>query len=86
MSEAQREIWTNELIQATNQVGAYLIKIAEGLHKLDPTVWSNLPPRYHLPTEHDTPKGFVTGGLTSRTGAAWLDGTLNEPEYVLNAK
>lgn len=29
---------------------------------------------------------FATGGLTSKTGLAWLDGTTNEPEYVLNAR
>lgn len=27
---------------------------------------------------------FASGGLTSRTGPAWLDGTLSKPEYVLN--
>ena len=31
-------------------------------------------------------KGYTTGGLASRTGLAWLDGTVNEPEYVLNAR
>lgn len=30
--------------------------------------------------------GFATGGLTSATGLAWLDGTVSEPEYVLNAR
>lgn len=29
---------------------------------------------------------FASGGLTSRTGPAWLDGTFSEPEYVLNAR
>lgn len=27
---------------------------------------------------------FASGGLTSKTGPAWLDGTLSKPEYVLN--
>lgn len=27
---------------------------------------------------------FASGGLTSKTGPAWLDGTLSRPEYVLN--
>jgi len=31
-------------------------------------------------------KKYATGGLASETGPAWLDGTLSEPEYVLNAK
>jgi len=30
--------------------------------------------------------GFATGGLTTKTGPAWLDGTPSEPEYVLNAR
>ena len=30
-------------------------------------------------------EGFLTGGLTSKTGLAWLDGTPSKPEYVLNA-
>lgn len=29
---------------------------------------------------------YATGGLASTTGLAWLDGTLSEPEYVLNAR
>ena len=29
---------------------------------------------------------FSTGGLTTKTGLAWLDGTASEPEYVLNAR
>ena len=31
-------------------------------------------------------KGFSTGGLTTKTGPAWLDGTPSRPEYVLNAE
>lgn len=31
-------------------------------------------------------RGYATGGLTSKTGLAWLDGTPSEPEYVLNAR
>ena len=30
--------------------------------------------------------GYATGGLTTKTGLAWLDGTPSEPEYVLNAR
>ena len=29
---------------------------------------------------------FATGGLSTKTGLAWLDGTPSEPEYVLNAR
>ena len=29
---------------------------------------------------------YATGGLNTKTGLAWLDGTPNEPEYVLNAR
>ena len=29
---------------------------------------------------------FASGGLTTKTGLAWLDGTASEPEYVLNAR
>lgn len=29
---------------------------------------------------------YATGGLNTRTGPAWLDGTPSEPEYVLNAR
>ena len=29
---------------------------------------------------------FATGGLSTKTGPAWLDGTPSEPEYVLNAR
>ena len=31
-------------------------------------------------------RGYKTGGLTTKTGPAWLDGTPSEPEYVLNAR
>lgn len=31
-------------------------------------------------------RGYKTGGLTTKTGLAWLDGTTSEPEYVLNAR
>ena len=31
-------------------------------------------------------KIYAKGGLASSTGLAWLDGTPNEPEYVLNAR
>ena len=29
---------------------------------------------------------FATGGLSTKTGLAWLDGSPSEPEYVLNAR
>ena len=29
---------------------------------------------------------YATGGLNTKTGPAWLDGTPSEPEYVLNAR
>ena len=28
---------------------------------------------------------YALGGLNTKTGPAWLDGTLSRPEYVLNA-
>ena len=31
-------------------------------------------------------RGYATGGLNTKTGPAWLDGTPSEPEYVLNAR
>jgi hypothetical protein len=31
-------------------------------------------------------KKYATGGLATSTGPAWLDGTPQEPEYVLNAR
>ena len=31
-------------------------------------------------------KKYKTGGLANSTGFAWLDGTPEEPEYVLNAR
>ena len=31
-------------------------------------------------------KKYATGGLANATGLAWLDGTPDEPEYVLNAR
>jgi peptidoglycan hydrolase-like protein with peptidoglycan-binding domain len=30
-------------------------------------------------------KGYLTGGRADSTGWAWLDGTPERPEYVLNA-
>jgi hypothetical protein len=32
------------------------------------------------------PVKYATGGLSTTTGLAWLDGTAQEPEYVLNAR
>jgi hypothetical protein len=29
---------------------------------------------------------YSTGGINTQTGPAWLDGSLSEPEYVLNAR
>jgi len=29
---------------------------------------------------------YATGGLATKTGLAWLDGTPSAPEYVLNAR
>ena len=31
-------------------------------------------------------KGYATGGINDYTGLAWLDGTPQEPEYILNAE
>ena len=87
MSEQQREVWANELITAANQAGAYLIKIAEGFDDLAQAVWSTLPEHYRPSSDKEgVKKSYATGGLATRTGPAWLDGTVNEPEYVLNAK
>jgi hypothetical protein len=87
MSEQQREVWANDLITAANQAGAYLIKIAEGFDDLAQAVWSTLPEHYRPSSDKEgVKKSYATGGLATKTGPAWLDGTVNEPEYVLNAK
>ena len=77
MSEQQREVWANELINSVNQAGAYIIKMAEGFDNLSEGIWALIP---------ESSKPFATGGLATKTGPAWLDGTVNEPEYVLNAR
>ena len=35
---------------------------------------------------YDLSSKYATGGLNTVTGLAWLDGTPQEPEYVLNAR
>ena len=35
---------------------------------------------------YETIKKHAKGGLNTTTGLAWLDGTPQEPEYVLNAR
>lgn len=82
MSEQQREVWANELITSANQAGAYLLKISEGFDNLSAGIWA-LIPQSSLTTEKYQ---YATGGLASYTGPAWLDGTPQEPEYVLNAR
>ena len=82
MSEQQREVWANELITSANQAGAYLLKISEGFDNLSAGIWA-LIPNSSLTTEKYQ---YATGGLASYTGPAWLDGTPQEPEYVLNAR
>ena len=82
MSEQQREVWSNELITAVNQAGAYIIKMSEGFESLSEGIWALIP-------ESSIPAGerkYATGGLVTSTGHAWLDGTKAEPEYVLNAR
>lgn len=82
MSEQQREVWANELITSANQAGAYLLKISEGFDNLSAGIWA-LIPNSSLTTEKYQ---YATGGLAPYTGPAWLDGTPQEPEYVLNAR
>ena len=82
MSEQQREVWGNELITSANQAGAYLLKISEGLDSLSAGVWAMLPSSSVTSQKLQ----YATGGLNKATGWAWLDGTANEPEYVLNAR
>lgn len=84
MSMAQRESWANELIMSTNQVGAYLLQISEGLDSLSAGIWASLPAHSYTSTKSEG--GYATGGLNTRTGYAMLHGTANEPEYVLNAR
>ena len=38
------------------------------------------------PLKNRTLMAYATGGLNTQTGLAWLDGTPQEPEYVLNAR
>ena len=80
MSEQQREVWANDLILAVNQAGAYLLKISEGFNSLSEGIWAIIP-ESSIPKKH-----YATGGLATSTGPAWLDGTVSEPEYVLNAR
>ena len=82
MSEEQKAVWADELITATNQAGAYLIKISEGLDSISAGVWAILPNSSITSQKVQ----YATGGLNTRTGWAWLDGTASEPEYVLNAR
>ena len=82
MSEQQREVWGNELITSTNQAGAYLLKISEGLDGISAGVWAMIPSSSVTSQKLQ----YATGGLNKATGWAWLDGTANEPEYVLNAR
>ena len=88
MSEVQREVWGNELIAAANQAGAYLLKLATGFSDLANAVWSTLPEDYRPASDKpvEEKKSYATGGLATKSGPAWLDGSVNEPEYVLNAK
>ena len=41
---------------------------------------------YNSSTGSWTRTKYATGGLNTETGFAWLDGTADEPEYVLNAR
>ena len=82
MSQQQREVWANDLITATNQAGAYIIKMAEGFDSLSAGIWAMLPSSSVTSQKLQ----YATGGLNKQTGWAWLDGTANEPEYVLNAR
>lgn len=84
MSQEQRDVWANELILSVNQAGAYLIKMSEGFDNLSKGIWA-LIPESSIPTGERPPE-MATGGLNTRSGYAWLDGTANAPEYVLNAR
>ena len=82
MSEQQREVWVNELITSANQAGAYLLKMSEGLESLSAGIWAMIPSSSVTSQKLQ----YATGGLNDQTGWAWLDGTANDPEYVLNAR
>lgn len=43
-------------------------------------------PGYAVQSLYSTIKRYATGGLSSSAGLAWLDGTPDKPEYVLNAQ
>lgn len=46
-----------------------------------------LPEKYTTKYMHyNLSSKYATGGLNTQTGLAWLDGTPQEPEYVLNAR
>lgn len=94
MSQAQRDNWANELILNTNEVGAHIITMTEGMNyqagKITALLTSltgklgGTPKHSYAATK--TEEKYATGGLNTYTGWAHLDGTPSEPEYVLNAR
>ena len=92
MSQAQRDNWANELILETNQVGAHILELANGMNvnaEQIRALLTNLTGRLggtpvHSYTAEKAEEKYATGGLNTYTGLAHLDGTPSAPEYVLN--
>ena len=92
MSQAQRDNWANELILETNQVGAHILELANGMNvnaEQIRALLTNLTGRLggtpvHSYTATKAEEKYATGGLNTYTGLAHLDGTPSAPEYVLN--
>lgn len=72
-----------DLQGALNQANQAAMKQAGGGNRDTSAYWER---QHDLEMQKKRQKGFATGGLTTKTGLAWLDGTTSEPEYVLNAR
>lgn len=57
------------------------VKYVEGTRRSDGTYTGSY---YYVPKGTPIYKGYKTGGLADYTGPAWLDGTKQRPELVLN--
>lgn len=85
LSNANSQLAQNnvDLQNALNQANQTNMQQAGGGNRDTSAYWER---QHDLEMQKKRQKGFATGGLTTRTGLAWLDGTPSEPEYVLNAR
>ena len=87
MSKEEQQQWTDDLRNSTKQAAAYLFNALDGLEAISEGVWAMIPessiPKWR---RDELAPAYATGGLNTKSGHAWLDGTANEPEYVLNAR